>query len=853
MRGIHFSIFYILILFCPFISLFAETTDEEILKLGEEAIAHYEQGDYERAILKFNTILLARPNDSQALKLRQLAGDELMMKMLAEGGELSRVARALLLYAEKAPIRQEKDPATIKKLVLQAATGSLFARNEAITLLQTQVGERAIPEMLPYLASKTQERERINIILAATKMGRAAVVPLTEALKTDDVYLKQQIVILLGHMGDGRCVANLKAITEDPKTLPEVKQYARESLRKLTNKTSIALPAAKELFYRKGLRYYQEHPKYMPIHFANWLDWRWEKGKLVYKEVPNFAYNEIMAEHCSHEALDIDPTFKKGWGLLAQVYYAQHTEITAIEEAAKDRDLELPTDELNQFLEEKKISDKAKSLSRAFGYPLLIQSLKMSFRNDRPEVTKQILNEIGNQGSKQNVLNGSLIQALKSKDKRIRYAAAEAIVKINPPGRFRDADTAIKVLVEALSESDARVILVVEDDDETRNRLINIIRGMNMVAFGASTGSEGLQRAKAFPPEDLVIVSSQLEDMATSYFVNSMREDYRTKKIPVMIICPEGQEQKHKDLYKEIDIVKGVVTEPFAPEKTKLSIREHLVDSNTDYKGKSREIARRAASAIASIPAGNRVFNVRLAQEALADAIRTRHDSIREPAIHALKKFGDTGSTDALRETLYNNSSSIHIRTLTASALGSIFNRQKIKVPSEDVDKLMLILQEKLPAEENDLNFDEKIGSFHDSIYTLLGQSDMSAADKRKVFFQHRIHKEIGVVQEKQEETGQEDQQDQATEDREKTDEEEDIWKDDSFGDSSGSSDDYGSDDDYSSEGDSSSEDSSSEDSGSDYGDDDYGDDDYGNDDYGSDDYGDDDYEDDYDSGDDRY
>lgn len=807
MRGVHFSIIFTFIFFCPFTFLFAETSDEEIIKLGEEAIAYYEQRDYERAIQSFNTIILARPNDSQALKLRQLAGDELMLQMLAEGGELSRVARTLLLYAEKAPIRQEKNKDTIENLVQQAATGNLFTRNEATTLISTQVGERAIPYMLPYLASQTQETERINIILAITKMGRAAVVPLIETLNTEDSFLKQQVVILLGHLEDARSVADLKKVIEDPKEADEIKKYARDSIKKITKRPSISLPGAKELYYRKALNYYQEHPKYMPVHFANWLNWRWEQNQLVFEEIPHFAYNEIMAEHACYHAIDIDPTYKKAWGLLVQTYYAQHTEIEAIEEAAKDRGVELPAEELEQFIKEKKVSQEAKAVSAAAGYPLLVEALQMSFSNEKPEVTREILEAIGSQGSKQNSIHSSMIRALRHPDKRIRYAAAETIVKVNPPARFTDSDKAIKVLVEALSESDARVILVVDDNDESRNRLVNIIRAMNMVAFGATSGSEGLERAKAFPPEDLVIVSSSLEDVATSYFINAMREDYRTNKIPMLVTCDEGQEEKYKELYKEVDLVKGVLTRPFAEQKTQLTIREYLVDSNSDYKGKSREISRRAAEALAGIPISSRVFNVKLAQEALADSIRTRHDSIRGPAIEALSKFGDEKSVDALREVIYNNSMNIEIRSKAVNAMGQIFNRHNVKVPSEDVDKLMHILDEKLSSDENDLSFADKVTELHDSVFNLIGQSNISPADRRKIFVSYRIHKEIGVkiAEEKQDiDSALESTDDTASETREETDESS-IWDEDNdnfdeFNDSSSEEntyeDDYGSEDD---------------------------------------------------------
>ena len=132
------------------------------LMLAKQGIESYKNNEVDDAVEKFNLFLLQQPSDKQALKLRKMAGRDMIIEMLMKGGEVSRIARAILLYAEKAPIRPEREGETIQAAVEKVAIGSVYQRHEAMTLLETQVGSLAIPYMLPYLAKKdTAQRVKI--------------------------------------------------------------------------------------------------------------------------------------------------------------------------------------------------------------------------------------------------------------------------------------------------------------------------------------------------------------------------------------------------------------------------------------------------------------------------------------------------------------------------------------------------------------------------------------------------------------------------------------------------------------------------------------------------------------------
>jgi HEAT repeat protein len=717
----------------------------DVLQVGKDAVRHYENNEMDKAIAKFNQFLLANPTDKEALQMRETAGKDAMIQMLMQGGEISRIARAILLYAERSPIRKETDAQVIKKYVEMAATGNLYQRHEAIALIESQVGELAIPEMLPYLAKK--DAPQINIILAIKRMGGTAVVPLIEVLNTSDRDLKQQVAMLLGHIGDARALPDLKRVVENVKEKDEVRRYAEMALQAIAKKPSIALPPSKELYYQKALAYYKEEPTYKPVLAFNYLYWRWQDEKLVYQEVQPFAYTKILGEHACFNSLATDATSSKSWALLVRIYNAIYTEIAAVEGAAKEKGLELSDEELAKFMKEKPYAERGRQLVAAAGIQVLYDALHAALQESHPEVTVKIIEDIGATARGREEIPAPLFTALRSTDKRIRYAAAESLVNINPLRPFRESAQVIQVLQEALGEWDTRSVLVIDDNDGVRNTLLEFVRRRKMIALGAANGLEGLQRAKSFPPKDLIVVSSDLKDIATAYLVNSLREDFYTRDTPIILICAEGRQEATLQVYQSVPQFKGLV--PRGDDKTPLNEAmvqaaiKKAMEASQKSKSKTEEVAQKAVIALASIADGNKVFNLAAARDALAELLQSPHDFLRLPAIIALGNLGDSKVVPAFMELLTNKDTNTTIRLQVVKALGQIFNKNGDKLNKENVGRILAIFQEK--------NSDAKFAELKQHTFRLLGQAIMTPEDRRSVFENHRVHNLIAGEQKSEE------------------------------------------------------------------------------------------------------
>src|SRR5262245_43850253 len=99
-----------------------------------------------------------------------------------------------------------------------------------------------------------------------------------------------------------------------------------------------------------------------------------------------------------------------------------------------------------------------------------------------------------------------LIEALTNEDKRVRYAAASAMVAINPQRRKLGMELVIPNLIDAIGEQGVRVALVIYDvqDDNDRN-FVNgfrkLLQSINVFPVMVNTGSEGSMNAQHLPTE----------------------------------------------------------------------------------------------------------------------------------------------------------------------------------------------------------------------------------------------------------------------------------------------------------------------------------------------------------------
>jgi HEAT repeat protein len=317
-----------------------------------------------------------------------------------------------------------------------------------------------------------------------------------------------------------------------------------------------------------------------------------------------------------------------------------------------------------------------------------------------------------------------LIEALTNEDKRVRYAAAKAMVTLNPQRRKLGMELVIPNLIDALGEQGVRVALVIYDvQDDTDRNFINGFRktlaAVNVFPVIVTSGAEGIVKAKQFPTEDAIIIQKKI--CAQVYFKESdtkkpivetvfdtLRDDVRTKNIPKFVL---GDTQAEVDAAKTEFVEKGTAFAAVGKDVHKLDLKALFAkafdteEAKKDSKERADRIAQAAAETLARIDPTNTLYPFRDAVPALVTTVGgakvenvdlIREDFIRIPAARALGHFGDLRAMDALAKVLAEKDADAEkatkqkdVRLACAKAMSQIFKQTGAKPSPEVLDVLV--------------------------------------------------------------------------------------------------------------------------------------------------------------------
>lgn len=355
-------------------------------------------------------------------------------------------------------------------------------------------------------------------------------------------------------------------------------------------------------------------------------------------------------------------------------------------------------------------------------------------------------------GSVTTAIGYPLIEALTNEDKRVRYSAAEAMVKLNPQSRKLGMELVIPLLVDALGEQGVRVALVIydvqtDDDRNFINKLRQTLIGLNVFPVIATSGEDGVIKAKSFPTEDVIIVQKKIA--AQVYFketstrrqevesvIRTLSLDVRTRNIPRIVLAMNEA---------ELDAAKTEFAEntPWYMKKDthKLDLEallEKIFDSEEakkDSKDRADQISKSAAESLASISVTDTLYPYRDAVDALIRTVSKekvkRQDFIRIPSATALGIYGDQRAFDVLAKVLSDQAEEVKpLRLQCAKSLSWIY-RQTGAAPTKEVYDILL----KNCAEDGDYHIEYACGE-------ALGNAKLTSEQRREVMKARRVKRE---------------------------------------------------------------------------------------------------------------
>ncbi len=134
-----------------------------------------------------------------------------------------------------------------------------------------------------------------------------------------------------------------------------------------------------------------------------------------------------------------------------------------------------------------------------------------------------------------------LVLALEQRDRRLRFAAAEAIMKLDPKSGFNGSSDLVNALAFFAGTSNTKRALVAFPNDAVATQLGGMLATMGYDADIATNGRNAFFKALASGDYELVLLSSRIDRPPVWVVLQEMRHDPRSARLPVILLGEDGQ------------------------------------------------------------------------------------------------------------------------------------------------------------------------------------------------------------------------------------------------------------------------------------------------------------------------
>jgi HEAT repeat protein len=683
----------------------------------KDALHDYATGNYEDALTKLRTYVEANPDQEEVYAVLAEAENRVILRAMAKGGEHERLIK-YLLDKSKVVESDGMDDAAIKEKADAAVTTQAVADQQRARAELRAAGGRAVPHLYGYLASE-DPNEVVGAILALRAINRAAVAALIEVLSSDDAKVRGHAATILGDIGDARAKAAVQHQAMNDADV-NAKAKAAAALEKLGGaKASVA-----SAFTWIGNRYYARDITVIRAFDSTKDMWRWEDGALVLYSVPSYLFPYQMAEECAADALAVEPGHMGARSLLVRSLLAQRVEADVLASAGAEAPESL---------------GGVRDLAESQGFEAASAALADCLKTEDWDVAVECCYLIAATYGGEDLRGSPLGHAAAAPQKRVRYAAAIAALLMSPKRGMPNADKIVALGAQAASESAIRQALIIDDNEETRSKILMAMAHSGIQASGSARGTLGVMRARNAPSLDVIVVRADLGDASntiaserhsSSYMViDELLADARTKDMKIVVLVQDTAENK-ADAIKEgfsakygesiVGFIDGDIVESVVISTVNAAAEGK--DLNPDQE-RANALAARAADAFAKVDFSCRSFDLTVAIEPLSTA--ATEGPTPEVRMNATKALGNLtgGGADALL-TVLNEGEGDDIRAAAATSLGAVLSATE--GTSEQVDGLIAATSVE--------------GAVGKAALAALGKvRNLTPEQRRQVFLQHRL------------------------------------------------------------------------------------------------------------------
>jgi hypothetical protein len=632
--------------------------------------------------------------DAAALaKLADEFGSAMFIKLSARSElrpESQQLADAVLAAQNTALRNSER----IAELIKQLQDPSADNRRAAFSGLMAARGA-AVSAMIEVLADATRKAEHPAIRAALAAMGRQAVDPLLAVLDRADPELKTQAIAILSDLKAPVLQLFLFRPYFSRESDAKLRAAAGAALRKLGG----AMPTKDQAIrlLTESAKNYLDRRQIIPGVVEGEIEqWRWDETQRKFSGISASA-DDVARALAARLALDAYNLMMEDQSMVTTVksdgrdirrLSSEGEQIrrlyltTLLEASAYKNGLSNPLDENDKSaIEAAKLG--AKAIEGALSYAVL---------NDHPAAATaaaQILGRIGN--AEESLYNGpkpgALALALQNPNRRLRIAAARAIVALKPQRPFAGSSYLVQTLAYFASTSGARKTLLAGANVEDLRKIVPALSAAGLQTDTAANGREVLLLAASSPDYELALIDTGIDQPPINLLLQQLRHENRCADLRVGLIAREGFTDRAERAAGNDPLTR---TFPRAHDNASVAWQLEQLSALKPEKfvafDERQHEAGEALDMLAELGrTSGKLFDIRQAEKAALTALNV--PALSRKAIAVLVLVNSPEAQRALVETAGGNAQPLEIRQAAVSAFRENVQAHGILLTAEEIKK----------------------------------------------------------------------------------------------------------------------------------------------------------------------
>ncbi|HEB52341.1 MAG TPA: hypothetical protein ENI87_03690 [bacterium] len=611
----------------------------------QEAVNLLRLNKKEEAVQKLQEIISSDPSNEEAHELYMSVSQDEWYLLMTQEGEIQKIAESILARAKTTQRERSRDMEAIQSLVDTATDGDndYGTRQQAINKLIADHGEFAVPALLEKLGDKDDKDGQIHAINVLSQLHSVAVLPLIEALKISNALAVQNAAAALYLIDDGRALPVMAHLANDDRV--NISTIAKKFVQKHGGAgDALDLMLKQSSDYLKGV---------VPMGGYSDVIWQLVDDKLVATDVPALLYPTELAKAVAADAVRMAPESLAARAALAA---ANLGEANLIESSIAAGD--------ESVAEMGPVAAELKVAAMATGVDALRQALDAGVTQGMAPVAIGAIDALAEAEIIDSIQESSLLAALNSSDKRVQYAAAEAIVRASRGSDVPQVSSVVSVLAQAVTEEKVNTIQVIAP--ESTKGAIEIASSARGQVYAAEANALGGMSALLNNPSiDVVVINEIIDGGMPEDIIRNIRNDSRMANTKIVIVAKDVEAAAER-FGDEV----GYIAAPLTAENLQEAVNQALEGVESPAGERAEGYASKASAALLELAA--RKADIAGALSSLALQLN-RGDSVAVPAAKAIGLAGGEAQLGALLGAL--ESGSDELKKAAATAIGNVLSR----------------------------------------------------------------------------------------------------------------------------------------------------------------------------------